>query len=148
MNCLGTISLTFVPEKFEIIEHCKSVFQVWSHMAQTEKDTYATAVRKYTELVNCGYKSGTLRSWLETILAKFESIESEWCKYTDKHRCVIVISMLRSVSKFESLADRIMMNQKGTMNDIMNELIEYDEKVKSQSVLNNFGSNERSEKAK
>ena len=38
-NCLGTISLTFVPEKFEIIEHCKSVYQVWKHMSQVEKDT-------------------------------------------------------------------------------------------------------------
>ena len=41
-----------------------------------------------------------------------------------------------------------MMNQNGTMNDIMNEFIEYDEKVKSQSISSNFGSNEKSEKAK
>ncbi|KAH9511344.1 hypothetical protein DERF_009812 [Dermatophagoides farinae] len=147
-NCLGTISLTFIPEKFEVIEHCKSVFQVWSHMAKVEKDTYATAVRKFTELINCSYKGGSLRTWLETIIAKFESIESEWCKYTDKHRCVIVMCMLRSNSKFEQLADRIMMNQNGTMNDIMNEFIEYDEKVKSQSISSNFGSNEKAKSAK
>ena len=147
-NCLGTISLTFIPEKFEVIEHCKSVFQVWSHMAKVEKDTYATAVRKFTELINCSYKGGSLRTWLETIIAKFESIESEWCKYTDKHRCVIVMCMLRSNSKFEQLADRIMMNQNGTMNDIMNEFIEYDEKIKSQSISSNFGLNEKTAKEK
>ena len=43
------------------------------------------------------------------------------------------MSMLRSNSKFEQLADRIMMNQNGTMNNIMNEFIVYDEKAKSQS---------------
>lgn len=70
--------------------------------------------------MSCKYNGGSLRSWLETIIAKFESIESEWCKYSDKHRCVIVMSMLRSMNNFEQLADRIMMNQNGTMNDIMN----------------------------
>ncbi|KAH9414036.1 hypothetical protein DERP_012417 [Dermatophagoides pteronyssinus] len=142
-NCLGTISLTFVPEKFEIIEHCKSVYQVWKHMSQVEKDTYATAVRKQTELMSCKYNGGSLRSWLETIIAKFESIESEWCTYSDKHRCVIVMSMLRSMGNFEQLADRIMMNQKGTMNDIMNEFIEHDEKQKSQSIITNIVSREK-----
>lgn len=147
-NCLGTISLTFVPEKFEIIEHCKSVYQVWKHMSQVEKDTYATAVRKQTELMSCKYNGGSLRSWLETIIAKFESIESEWCTYSDKHRCVIVMSMLRSMGNFEQLADRIMMNQKGTMNDIMNEFIEHDEKQKSQSIITNIVSREKAQLVK
>ncbi|KAH9527781.1 hypothetical protein DERF_001778 [Dermatophagoides farinae] len=59
-----------------------------------------------------------------------------------------MLIMLRSNSKFEQLADRKMMNQNGTMNDIMNEFIEFDEKNKSQSISSNFGSNEKFKIAK
>lgn len=147
-NCLGTISLTFVPEKFEIIEHCTSVYQIWKQMADVEKDTYATAVRKLSELINCAYRSGSLRTWFETLVAKFESIDSDWIKFSDKSRCIVVMFLLRANSKFEQLTDRIMMNQNGTMKDILNEFIEYDEKSKYQSIASNSGSNDHKELAK
>ena len=141
-NCLGTIRLMFEPSKLEIIDHCKTVFEVWSYMAKIEKDTFATAVRKYMELSTCKYTGGPLRVWFETLIARFEAIESDWCTYSDKHRCVVVIGMLRSVPKFDQLADRIVSRQNCSMKDIINLFIEYDENVKinSLTVKNTFES--------
>nr|XP_046920439.1 uncharacterized protein LOC124500412 [Dermatophagoides farinae] len=142
-NCLGTIRLMFESNKLEIIEHCKTVYEVWSYMAKIEKDTFATAVRKHMELTSCRYTSGPLRVWLETLTAKFEAVESDWCHYSDQHRCVVTLGMIRSIPKFEQLSDRITALQTCSMKDIMNAFIEYDENMKINSLTSKSTSDNR-----
>ena len=129
----GLIIFTFNPNTIELVQHCKTVFQVWSYMIRFEKDTFATSVRKFTTLLKTTYNGGTLRKWSELLTARFEDLESEWVSLNESTRCVLIISLLPRPS-FDRLADRLTSRDKITMKDIINAFVEEDEKNKSSSL--------------
>lgn len=48
----GLMIFTFAPKTIELIQHCKSVFSIWTYMVSFEKDTYASSVRKFIQMLN------------------------------------------------------------------------------------------------
>ncbi|KAH9517906.1 Unconventional myosin-Va [Dermatophagoides farinae] len=74
----GLMIFTFAPKTIELIQHCKSVFSIWTYMVRFEKDSFASSVRKFTQMLNTSYTGGELRQWIEKLNARFEDLESDW----------------------------------------------------------------------
>ncbi|KAH7637409.1 hypothetical protein HUG17_7615 [Dermatophagoides farinae] len=143
----GLLKFTFTPSTMERVNHCKSVFEIWTYMARSEKDSFSTSVRKFIELIKTVFDGGELRAWMEKLTEKFESLESDFVKLNESTRCVIIVGLLPR-PRFERLADRLMTHPNLTIKDIMNSFIEEDEKNKSNMNLNkNVSSTVQSVKA-
>ena len=131
----GLMIFTFAPKTIELIQHCKSVFSIWTYMVRFEKDSFASSVRKFTQMLNTSYTGGELRQWIEKLNARFEDLESEWITLNESSRCVITIALLPR-PKFDRLADRLASRDKVTMKDIVNAFVEEDEKAKADLLSN------------
>ena len=64
----GLQKFTYSSNTIERVNHCKTVQQVWSNLARSDKDSFSTSVRKYIEPINTSNVCGQLCAWMEFVL--------------------------------------------------------------------------------